>query len=206
MRLEGLPYRATGQYGRQLIGGQPYPTTEFAAQVAWDGGALRVASVEWKGHLDTFYGSRDIRIGHPESDRLYFIQANPEALARRYLDEGTLDRLWHLHDGEHGSILLQVRPNHVLVRVNRRIERGPRLVAFAQDGAALVSRLLDVGEPGVRLQATSPAEEPECQVCGAKMAPADQVFCRRCRTPHHRDCWEYNQGCSTFGCGERRLG
>jgi hypothetical protein len=31
----------------------------------------------------------------------------------------------------------------------------------------------------------------------------DVVFCVRCKTPHHRDCWEYSGGCSTYGCGGR---
>jgi len=26
------------------------------------------------------------------------------------------------------------------------------------------------------------------------------VTCDRCNTPHHRDCWEFNRRCSTYGC------
>jgi hypothetical protein len=26
------------------------------------------------------------------------------------------------------------------------------------------------------------------------------VSCPACATPHHRDCWEYNHGCSIYGC------
>ena len=28
------------------------------------------------------------------------------------------------------------------------------------------------------------------------------VQCRACQVPHHRDCWEENGGCTTFGCQE----
>lgn len=38
-----------------------------------------------------------------------------------------------------------------------------------------------------------------CGVCGAGMAPP-LVHCSRCQSPHHSDCWEYNQGCSVYGC------
>jgi hypothetical protein len=46
-------------------------------------------------------------------------------------------------------------------------------------------------------------EDPICQVCGEVVA-ADMVFCRRCRTPHHLDCWQYNGSCSIYGCRETR--
>ena len=32
----------------------------------------------------------------------------------------------------------------------------------------------------------------------------DAVLCRRCKTPHHQDCWQYYGACSTYGCRETR--
>jgi hypothetical protein len=32
-----------------------------------------------------------------------------------------------------------------------------------------------------------------------------RVNCRRCGTPHHKDCWEFNGQCSTYACGEKRF-
>jgi hypothetical protein len=40
-----------------------------------------------------------------------------------------------------------------------------------------------------------------CQICGESIV-VDMVFCRRCKTPHHRECWEYFGSCSVFGCQE----
>ena len=31
------------------------------------------------------------------------------------------------------------------------------------------------------------------------------VFCGRCKTPHHRECWLYAGRCSVFGCGETQF-
>lgn len=42
-------------------------------------------------------------------------------------------------------------------------------------------------------------DELQCQVCGEALE-APMVWCARCDTPHHRDCWEWNGGCSTYGC------
>jgi hypothetical protein len=30
------------------------------------------------------------------------------------------------------------------------------------------------------------------------------VLCRRCRTPHHHECWEYYGSCAIYGCLETR--
>lgn len=55
----------------------------------------------------------------------------------------------------------------------------------------------------------SPAEKAviavggECQVCGAAMQER-VVFCAKCKTPHHEECWYYNGSCSTYGCREIR--
>jgi hypothetical protein len=43
-----------------------------------------------------------------------------------------------------------------------------------------------------------------CQICGSEM-PSQVVFCARCRTPHHEECWRYTGQCSTYGCREIRF-
>lgn len=43
-----------------------------------------------------------------------------------------------------------------------------------------------------------------CQICGTGMEER-VVWCARCRTPHHRECWDYTGMCSTFGCREIRF-
>jgi len=44
----------------------------------------------------------------------------------------------------------------------------------------------------------------ECQVCGERMETR-VVFCARCRTPHHEECWSYVGQCSTYACREIRF-
>lgn len=38
-----------------------------------------------------------------------------------------------------------------------------------------------------------------CPVCGEQVF-SNIVTCRDCHTPHHLDCWEYSEQCTTFGC------
>ena len=44
------------------------------------------------------------------------------------------------------------------------------------------------------------AGPPMCKVCGESIVDAPKVRCSTCKTPHHRDCWEFVGGCSIFGC------
>ena len=46
-------------------------------------------------------------------------------------------------------------------------------------------------------------EEVVCQICGEGIR-LDAVSCKSCKTPHHKDCWEYYGTCSTYGCGQKR--
>ncbi|MBI5404029.1 MAG: DUF4440 domain-containing protein [Ignavibacteriae bacterium] len=40
-----------------------------------------------------------------------------------------------------------------------------------------------------------------CPYCQTNIKEAaDKVICPDCHTPHHRECWEENRGCTTYGC------
>lgn len=40
-----------------------------------------------------------------------------------------------------------------------------------------------------------------CPYCQSKIKQgADFIICTNCGTPHHKECWEENKGCTTYGC------
>ncbi len=45
-------------------------------------------------------------------------------------------------------------------------------------------------------------QDAVCQVCGDEIT-TDMVFCRRCKTPHHLECWQYVGSCAIYGCQEK---
>ncbi len=47
-------------------------------------------------------------------------------------------------------------------------------------------------------------ESTACPICGSPFEKA-RVICLGCKTAHHRDCCEWNGGCSMFACGESRF-
>jgi len=82
----------------------------------------------------------------------------------------------------------------------------PSYIQILAEGAEPVEPL----PPGAEVETThlvelqtEPTDEPtemRCQVCGTAIEGA-HVKCLRCESPHHVDCWEFNEGCSTYGCG-----
>lgn len=42
-----------------------------------------------------------------------------------------------------------------------------------------------------------------CPYCQTKIKDGvEYTVCAECGTPHHRECWDENRGCTTFGCKE----
>jgi hypothetical protein len=62
------------------------------------------------------------------------------------------------------------------------------------------------GEAGEAVEAAEVAHRSggTCQVCGSELRDR-VVYCARCRTAHHEECWSYAGQCSTFGCREVRF-
>lgn len=43
-----------------------------------------------------------------------------------------------------------------------------------------------------------------CPFCKTDINEGEEVIvCPACNTPHHKNCWEENKGCTTFGCSEQ---
>lgn len=74
------------------------------------------------------------------------------------------------------------------------------LLAYAQALAELASaRISPRAAEECRSEEVSLQSCGRCLVCRQGLA-AEVVRCRSCRTPHHRDCWEYVGRCSVFAC------
>ena len=110
-------------------------------------------------------------------------------------------------------MLVSINPERMLVQVDRNLGLDPEALAFAVREALLIHDGLqrgghaDVGE-GVAIVAVGPAAEedagpPICKVCGEPIADPG-VVCAACRTPHHRDCWEFVGSCSIYGCNGKQ--
>ncbi len=155
------------------------------------------------------HGLRDCSVSSPDFGRHFSVRATDVGAATSLLNGTVQLQIDNLRTSpipsplrvEFGSGNLQICKSKVL-------RFYPDLVEFVQRALDLYDQLLLTSSRGIEFleqQSFQPLEEVKCQVCGEEIRD-DLVFCRRCKTPHHRECWQYNGACSVFGCGETHFG
>jgi hypothetical protein len=159
-------------------------------------------------------GTRPVRTGEPEFDRGFLVQANDPEMARDFLNPqvcwavANLQRLVHP-----GGMLLSINPERLLVQIDRNLGNSTEALAQAVTQALVIHDGLQTGvrrrmSEGISIVDTprdqdEDAGPPICKVCGEVIAGGPVVLCSSCRTPHHRECWEYVGACSIYGCGSK---
>lgn len=190
-------------------GGGPHTQVAFTVPQGWDRRLEVFPGLRRTAGTETFR-ERDVGVGDPAFDARWIVRADDAAFAREFLDERTrktLDALGELQDG--GPALVSLTPSRLLVRKAGVLEPAAALESFVDLAGLVHDRVFFFWQrmSGIEIledPVPAPGADPVCRVCGAAIAREARVACRRCKTPHHRDCWEFNGQCSTYACGERR--
>lgn len=153
----------------------------------------------------------DLRIGSPDFEAPFHITGSPAHVLTAMLTPGVQEAIIRM-GGAAGEIEIEVEPKRVrfdLAPAPTTIEAYRDFVGAAE---AIVRRAMEVSgvkpaapeaaAPALEFVEPGPETAPVCQVCGQGIG-GGRVDCRRCKTPHHRECWDFNGKCSTYGCGER---
>ena len=151
----------------------------------------------------------DIDIGVPDFDSRYILKANDAEFLKEFLDEPTraaVDALYKMPPFL--SVYLSLNRERLVVSKPSLVHEVPLLHDFAKTTAKLYDRIEYFVDKisGLEIVVAAPGgeeESPVCTVCGADIADRC-VRCRRCATPLHRECWDYNGKCAVFGCGETK--
>jgi hypothetical protein len=152
-------------------------------------------------------GMEDVEIGSPGFDDQYIIKGNTPSALRGLLTppvQQQIERLRHFLGN--GDIYVSFNRSELLVKKLSHIRDFRALLQYTQLAIGLYDLSVETGQEGIEfVKAAAPPKltEAVCQICGEKIEH-DVVFCRRCRTPHHQDCWQYYGACSTYGCRETR--
>jgi len=156
--------------------------------------------------VSRFLGMDSMRIGSVTFDEQYAIQTSTPEQARRFLSSGVqwhIDRLCRLMGN--GDIYVRVEHGVICVRKKPFIRNYADLEQFVRLSLELYEQALLTQTAGIEFLAGGRPEGPVvCKVCGDDL-DHEVVVCRRCQTPHHRECWHYYGACSTYGCGETRF-
>jgi hypothetical protein len=152
-------------------------------------------------------GMQDIEIGSPEFDRDYVIRCSDITAVRTFLS-GPVQYQIRLLRGllGNGDIYVSLGVGELLVKKLGLIRDFDQLQTLVQMSLELHAQAIMTQSAGIEFEEQStaqPIDSAMCQVCGESIE-SEMVICRRCKTPHHHDCWNYFGRCSTYGCGETR--
>ncbi|MFO7901396.1 MAG: RING finger protein [Planctomycetota bacterium] len=151
---------------------------------------------------------QDILVGDDEFDRHYHVNGYPESQVKRLLSDGVRWQLNRLRQGfECPGVGVFVHRGRMIVEKPMLFRRGEDLEEFTQFCLELFDQAMLTRCDGIQFmdsnQEAQLIESPICQICREEIT-TNMVFCRRCRTPHHLECWQYTGRCSVYGCRETR--
>ncbi len=155
---------------------------------------------------------QDFRLDDAEFDPRYVVKATDWKFAREFLDGAarqTVEDLRSLTGND--RVLVSMNPSRLMIRKEGVVAKAEDLDSLADLSGRLHDRidLFWQRASGIEIiDEPAPAgggEDVVCQICGSKIEADVRVLCRRCGTPHHKDCWEFNGRCSTYACGEKRF-
>jgi hypothetical protein len=147
-------------------------------------------------------------VGDHKFDARFVVRTPDEQRAQRLLSDGVrwqIDRLAHFADGV--ELFIAFKHGHIIIEKKVALSRDDDLDEFTRLCLELFDQAMLTRSVGIEFLHQSEAkvlDDPVCPVCGEEIV-TDMVFCRRCLTPHHAECWRYIGSCSTFACQETRF-
>jgi hypothetical protein len=184
------------------------PTYYTQVHLAWPDLRARceIYPERFTSRVGKMLGMADVEIGSPEFDRDFIISgASPRDL-RDLLTPQVQEAIYRLRRMQGNDyIYVSIGGGRLLVKKLGLIRSDAALIDYIEAVLDLYGCALGGAAAGIEIVGDSKLEPSEvvCQICGETITH-ELVHCRRCKTPHHEDCWEYFGGCSTFGCGEKR--
>lgn len=167
---------------------------------------LRVTSA-----VDGTYSPVDgshIAAGDGQFERRYHVTGAPRYRVQRVLSDGVKWRINRLcYAFQCPGLHVHIHRGKMIIEKPLRLRGGDDLEEFTRFCLELFDQAMLTQCDGIEfMDSTLDAqlvEAPICQICGEEIVN-EMLFCYRCRTPHHLDCWQYTGCCSVYGCRETR--
>jgi hypothetical protein len=137
----------------------------------------------------------------------YFISGPDPDANLAFLSDGVrwqIERLRQVAGSD--EVYVSVYRGRLLVRKRVLLRQYSDLEEFTQVALELYDQAMLTRSTGIEFVQEATArtiEDAVCRVCGDAIV-TDMVFCRRCKTPHHLECWQYYGACAVYGCQETR--
>ena len=197
-----------GVFPHGINPGDRGPMTQV--QVVWPDAQFRcsVAHPPRPARLTAHDGLLECPSGQREFDERYSIRTSDRPLMSNMMSEVVQRLIEQLRRSPRpGPLLVEVQRGVLRVSKATAIYKTPDLLEFVRVTLELYDQTLLSAAEGIEFldgQIAQPLGQVVCQICGEEIHD-DLVYCRRCKTPHHRDCWLYAGRCSVFACGETQF-
>lgn len=135
------------------------------------------------------------------------ILRSDDPLRAAQLAEGSvLDLSGAQREASARAVEVLIRGGTLRLALHGAAEKAAAIERAVSAAARLVVRLggnRQLAEASIKqLPASTPAI-PTCTLCGGQQRPGVAwVKCRRCGSPHHKECWDSAHHCSKEGCGD----
>lgn len=178
----------------------------YRFQIAWPDKSLRcdVAPRSWLHYVGRMFGVESIGTSDADFDAKFHVRGNDATNIRGILHARTREIIQELQTIEYNDqFYMSIQAGVLVVRKPGFLDQPELLQRFVRLCVELFDSALE-GQPfAVAELAASElsfsTRSAVCPVCGEPLH-GDKLFCSQCHTPHHRDCWEYVDGCATYGC------
>jgi hypothetical protein len=158
-------------------------------------------------------GTGPVRLDQPGFDGQFLLQANDAEMAREFLAPTVQRSILGLrHLAPPAGMLVSINPERLLIQVDTNLAQHAEALAAAVHHALIIhdgllegvhrqwSRGIDIVDRPAEDDDDTDHAPPTCKVCGELITVGPIITCTACKTPHHRDCWEYVGACSIYGC------
>ena len=163
-------------------------------------------------HLDPFSPTvfdplQIMESGDSDFDRRFVVRGTDEEEVRRFLSDGVrwqISRL--LGEGSDDHLYILIGNGHICVQRPRLIRSFAALKIFVERSLELYDQAMITRAVGIEFVdngEVATLDHVICKVCGEEIEGHEMVYCERCKTPHHGECWQYTGSCSVYGCLEK---
>lgn len=180
--------------------------------------ALEMGFPDVDGQLLTIFGTSSTRSGtfsersnvqtdDDEFHSKFIVNSDSPQKASKLLSPAVRWKLIELEriTGD-GKLSLELQQDMLRITFNGWFNAGRPLLDFVQGSLEVFDQLMLHEAEGLEFLKQDQASiigEVRCPICSDEVM-VDMVVCRRCKTPHCAECWEYNGKCATFACMEDR--
>lgn len=204
-----LRYGDTRASLRETSHSWPYLQRCTELTIAWPDVEFRCEILPRKlvAHHQASSYVRELATGDAAFDAEFVVRGTNEKAVRQLVRDGVrwqVRRISQLFFSNSACVLIQF--GQIIVRKPESLWKLDDLQLFVERSLELYDQIMLTRASGIEFLDGDEAQtlaDVICPVCGETIA-RQLVFCRRCKTPHHADCWEFVGTCSVYGCGEKR--